>query len=219
MGNHRPYIRKSTNEQIKNNAPKDENGNFIDPHTQEVIQGTPDKSHTYEMENRGFLRYSDQAGMSQRELNDTVNNAGFYDLESAKTNRSGEYESKDENQTSLTTANYCYLENPSYQETTYICPPTEKGEAWSVEVENKNTREVSKVGTFQPDLSNAAAQTQGGNLNDFGATPTAGTSQLDTPVQTDGLESFGVSDSNSDTHSSECTDKDVADVNVSESSI
>lgn len=219
MGNHRPYIRKSTNEQIENNAPKDENGDFIDPHTQEVIQGTPDKSHTYEMENRGFLRFSDQAGMSQRELNDTVNNAGLYDLESAKTNRSHAYESKDENQTSLTTANYCYLENPSYQQNTEIFPPTKEGEAWSIGVKNKNTGEISQIGTFQPDFSNTAAQTQGSNLNNFGATPAAYTSQLDTPVQADGLESFGVSDLNSDTHSSECTDKDVVDVNVSESSM
>lgn len=199
MGNHRSYLRKSTREQIESRAEKDENGNYIDPNTKEPITGKPHNGHVTDMENRGFLNYSDQAGMSQKELNNTTNNAGLYQLEGGKINVSHKYEEQDANQTALNTANYCYLENPEYQKKTYIYRPTKEGEPWTVRVENKNTGEKSLVGSFEPNLSQSSNQTQNSSLDDFGTsnstTETENVSSSNSQTQGSSLDDFGASHS------------------------
>lgn len=197
MGNHRSYVRKSTREQIESRAEKDENGNYIDPNTKEPIAGKPHNGHVTGMENRGFLEYSDKAGMSQKELNNTTNNAGLYQLEDGKSNSGHKYEEQDANQTALNTANFCYLENPEYQKNTYINPPTKEGEPWNLSVKNKNTGEESLVGTFEPHLSQSSNGTQNNNLDDFGSinATTETVSQSNTQTQSNSLDDFGASHS------------------------
>lgn len=196
MGNHRSYVRKSTREQIESRAEKDENGNYIDPNTKEPITGKPHKGHVTGMENRGFLEYSDQAGMSQKELNNTTNHAGLYQLEGGKSNGSHKYEEQDANQTALNTSNYCYLENPEYQKNTYIYRPTKQGEPWTIRVENKNTGENHIVGSFEPNLSQPSNQ-QNSSLEDFGASNSTTTNAFQSNPQTQGssLDDFGASPS------------------------
>lgn len=208
MGNHRSYVRKSTREQIESRAEKDENGNYIDPNTKEIISGKPHGGHVTGMENRGFLHYSDKAGMSQKELNNTTNNAGLYQLEDGKSNSGHKYEEKDANQTALNTANYCYLENPEYQKNTYINPPTKEGEPWNLSVKNKNTGEESTIGTFQPDLSQSSTQTQNTNLDDFGGQNKTQTvsSNISTQNQESNLDDFGAVSTDGEDKSTDFSD-------------
>lgn len=162
-GNHRPYLRTSTKEMINNNAQRtqlNENGQIVDPNTGEVLGKNAHNGHVTGMENRGFVNYSNQAGMSQAELNNTTNNAGLYQLESPNGNMGHGSEEPDANATALNTANYCYLENPQYQETTYINPPSAEGEPWTLTVENTQTGEESLVGTFTPDLGDVTPESQ-----------------------------------------------------------
>lgn len=163
MGNHRPYIRSSTKNMINNNSTflqMNDNGQIVDPNTGKVISGETNFGHGTGVENKGFVSYSNQSGMSQCELNNTVNNAGLYQIEEAKNNQSHQYEESDPNATALNTANYCYLENPSYQENTYINPPCEDGGSWTVTTVNKQTGEESQVGTFNPDLGEVTAESK-----------------------------------------------------------
>ena len=163
MGNHRSYLRTSTKEMINENATlyqMNDNGQIVDPNTSEVISGKSNDGHVNGMENRGFVKYSDQAGMSQHELNDITNNAGLFQKESESSNKSHQYEESDSNATALNTANYSYLENPKYQENTYINPPNEEGGAWTVTVENINTGKESQVGTFNPDIGEVTAESK-----------------------------------------------------------
>lgn len=216
MSNHRSYVRKSTREQIESRAEKNETGTYIDPNTKEPITGKPHNGHVTGMENRGFLEYSDQAGMSQKELNNTTNNAGLYQLEDGKSNSGHKYEEQDANQTALNTANFCYLENPEYKKNTYINPPTKEGEPWNLSVKNKNTGEESLVGTFEPHLSQSSNWTQNNNLDDFGSinATTETVSQSNTQTQGNSLDDFGsinattenVSQSNTKTQSNSLDD-------------
>ena len=63
---HRPYLRQSTREQIQNNAPKDENGNFM--YKGEVIQGSWDYGHVYGHENWHEIQIAEKAGMTQERI-------------------------------------------------------------------------------------------------------------------------------------------------------
>ena len=63
------------------------------------------------MENCGFISYSDKAGMSQAEFNNTIYIAGLYQLESHAENMEHGSEETDASATALNAANYCYLEN------------------------------------------------------------------------------------------------------------
>lgn len=221
MGNHRSYLRKSTREQIESRAEKDENGNYIDPNTKEPITGKPHKGHVTGMENRGFLNYSDKAGMSQKELNNTTNNAGLYQLEGGKINVSHKYEEQDANQTALNTANYCYLENPEYQKNTYIYRPTKEGEPWTVRVENKNTGEKSLVGTFEPNLSQFSNQTQNSSLDDFGTSnsTTENISSSNSQTQGSSLDDFGASHSTGEDTSTDFSGNNHDSVDSNENSL
>lgn len=191
-GNHRPYLRSTTKEMVQNNAQNNqmnENGQLVDPNTGEVLDSTAQYGHVTGMENRGFVSYSNQAGMSQQELNNTTNNPGLYQLESPSGNQGHSFEEQDQNQTNLNTANYSYLENPSYQETTYINPPSAEGEPWTLTTENIHTGEESTIGTFEPDLGEVTPESQAAihsaapsygsadyaaDMNDFGSADTPG---------------------------------------------
>lgn len=164
MGNlHRPYVRSFTRQGMWNNAERNqtnEKGEVVDPNTGKVLDKNAHAGHEPGMENRGFISYGEKAGMSQKELNNTVNNPGLYQPEDGKSNMGHEHEEKDPNQTALNTANYCYLENPDYQKNTYINPPASENDPWTISVVNKETDIESQVGTFQPDLGEVTEESQ-----------------------------------------------------------
>lgn len=164
MSNHRPYLRSATREMVDHNAQRaqvNEQRQIVDPNTGQVLDGKVQYGHVTGMENRGFVSYSNQAGMSQAELNNTTNNPGLYQLESPEGNMSHKSEEPDANATALNTANYCYIENPQYQKSTFINPPVAEGEHWTVSVVNEKTGFESQVGTFTPDLGSVTFESQG----------------------------------------------------------
>lgn len=213
-GNHRPYLRSSTKDMIDQNAQRtqmNEEGQLVDPNNGQVLDENAQYGHVTGMENRGFVNYSSQAGMSQSELNNTTNNPGLYQLESPDGNMGHGSEEQDANATALNTANYCYLENPQYQANTYINPPSAEGEEWTLTVENTQTGVESQIGTFTPALgevtpesqaaihsaapsySSEAASSDDNDMSDFGT----GDSNLDSEGSSDG-NSDGDSSGNDD---------------------
>lgn len=177
--NHRPYVRKSTTETLEYQASilqvsdedklKDlQDRQIRDPHTNEVIEdGQKVKGHVAELENKGLVDYSNKAGMSQKELNDIANTAGIYSFEDRHSNASHVYESHDENQTALSTANFCYLEKSKYQENTFINPPgNENGEKWTLTTENADDNQTYEIGTFVPDINNTESSNDSMNNNE-----------------------------------------------------
>ena len=75
-GNHRPYLRSSTKDMVNQNAQYtqlNKNEQLVDPNTGELLGDDAQYGHVTGMENRGFISYSDKAGMSQAELNNTTN--------------------------------------------------------------------------------------------------------------------------------------------------
>lgn len=159
--NHRPYIRKSTRECLDMNAElfqTDNEGNIRDPNNLEIIltEDNKVKGHVPGFENKGLIDFSNKAGMSQRELNNIANNAGIYQYEDEAENSSHKHEMQDENQIALSTANYCYLENPDYQKNTFINRPEsqENGATWTITTKNADDTQIYEVGTFVPDTDN-----------------------------------------------------------------
>lgn len=157
---HRSYIRSSTKEAMDRNAHYNEKGEMLDPNTNKPIQDGKAIGHPQGMEWRGFESYGTKSAMSQAEMNDIQNNGAMLQWESNESNSTHIFEESDENATALNTANYCYLENPQYQETTYIVSPSAEGEQWTLTTENTQTGEESQVGTFTPDLGNVTAESQ-----------------------------------------------------------
>lgn len=195
-GNHRPYLRSTTKEMVNQNAQytqMNEHGQIVDPNNGQVLGEDAQYGHVTGMENRGFVSYSNQAGMPQSELNDTTNNAGLYQLESPEGNMGHGSEEPDPNETALNTANYCYLENPQYQETTYINPPSAEGEPWTLTTENTQTGVESQVGTFTPDLGEVTPESQAAIHS---AAPSY--SSEDSVSYGNDMSDFGAGDSNAD---------------------
>lgn len=162
-GIHRPYLRSSTREMIHNNAQyaqTNSKGELIDPNIGEVLDGKVQYGHVTGMENRGFVSYAEKSGMTQSELNNITNNSGLYQLESPYGNMSHQSEEQDSNQTALNTAAYCYFEDPSYQELTYINPHGNENESWTISTVNAQSGEESTVGTFTPNLGEVTPESQ-----------------------------------------------------------
>ena len=87
MALHRPYLRQSTREQIQDNAPKDENGNFT--YKGETIHGNWDYGHVYGHENWHEIQEAEKAGMTQDEFNDHINShPEYFEIQPSSVNRS-----------------------------------------------------------------------------------------------------------------------------------
>lgn len=157
---HRSYTRSSTKATMDKTAHYNENGEMLDPNTHEPIQDGKVIGHPTGLEWRGFESYGEKSGMTQAEMNDIQNNGSMLQWESKGSNGEHTYEESDENEIALNTANYCYLDNPQYQETTYINPPSAEGEPWTLTTENVQTGEESLVGTFEPDLGEVTPESQ-----------------------------------------------------------
>ena len=157
---HRSYTRESTKETMDRNAQYNEKGQMLDPNTHEPIQDGKVIGHPSGLEWHGFESYGDKSGMTQAEMNDIQNNGCMLQWESNASNGEHTFEEKDANATALNTANYCYLEAPQYQATTYINPPSAEGEPWTLTTENTQTGIESQVGTFTPDLGEDTPESQ-----------------------------------------------------------
>lgn len=190
---HRSYTRSSTKATMDKTAHYNENGEMLDPNTHEPIQDGKVIGHPTGLEWRGFESYGEKSGMTQAEMNDIQNNGSMLQWESKGSNGEHTYEESDENEIALNTANYCYLENPQYQETTYINPPSAEGEPWTLTTENVQTGEESLVGTFEPDLGEVTPESQ--------SAMQSATSSYESDVvccYENDMSDFGAGDSNAD---------------------
>ena len=91
----RPYIRKYVLDAVKERAPKNADGDFIDPNTNEVIKGGYDLGHISGHEFNLERRKAEMEGLTQKEFNDRMNDPDLYQIESSHENRSHEHELKD----------------------------------------------------------------------------------------------------------------------------
>ena len=149
---HRSYTRNSTKETMNVTAHYNEKGQMLDPNTNEPIEGAKVIGHPTGLEWNGFRDFGQKSGMTQKEMNDIQNNGSMLQWESKESNAEHKFEEKDPNATALNTANYCYLGNTKFQETTYINPPAAEGESWTLTTKNVQTGIESQIGTFNPDL-------------------------------------------------------------------
>lgn len=198
---HRSYTRSSTKATMDKTAHYNENGEMLDPNTHEPIQDGKVIGHPTGLEWRGFESYGEKSGMTQAEMNDIQNNGSMLQWESKGSNGEHTYEESDENEIALNTANYCYLENPQYQGTTYINPPSAEGEPWTLTTENVQTGEESLVGTFEPDLGEVTPESQ--------SAMQSATSSYESDVvccYENDMSDFGAGDSNTDTAEDSASD-------------
>ena len=93
-GLHRPYLRKSTKEEIEAAAPRDAAGRPLDPNTGKPIDGKPDIGHKAGNEFRREKGAAEAQGLSQKTFNDRMNDPSKYQLEDPSSNRSHMYEQK-----------------------------------------------------------------------------------------------------------------------------
>lgn len=191
---HRSYTRSSTKATMDRTAQYNEKGEMLDPNTHEPIQDGKVIGHPTGLEWRGFESYGEKSGMTQAEMNDIQNNGSMLQWESNGSNGEHTFEEQDANATALNTANYCYLENPQYQETTYINPPSAEGEPWTLTTENTQTGVESQVGTFTPDLGEVTPESQAAIHS---AAPSY--SSEDSVSCGNDMSDFGAGDSNVDT--------------------
>ena len=191
---HRSYTRESTKETMDRNAQYNEKGQMLDPNTHEPIQDGKVIGHPTGLEWHGFESYGDKSGMNQSEMNDIQNNGCMLQWESNASNGEHTFEEKDANATALNTANYCYLEAPQYQATTYINPPSAEGEPWTLTTVNTQTGIESQVGTFTPDLGEVTPESQAAIHS---AAPSYGSE--DSVSYGNDMSDFGAGDSNADT--------------------
>lgn len=92
MGLHRPYIRVSVRREVENNSQKDKNGRFLDVHSGKPIEGKYDLGHKAGHELWREIKKAEAEGMSQREFNDKMNDAKYYQIEDMHENRSHSHE-------------------------------------------------------------------------------------------------------------------------------
>ena len=92
----RVYLRKSTKEKIKENAPKTSDGNFIDPNTGKIIpkEGSFDYGHKTGQEWHRRKKMHKEKGSTRKEVRDTENNPDLYQIEDPSSNRSHRFEKK-----------------------------------------------------------------------------------------------------------------------------
>jgi RHS repeat-associated protein len=88
----RPYLRKSTIEEVYKRAPRDAEGRILDPNTGRPIRGKPDVGHKRGHEFRREKARAEGEGLTQKDFNDRMNDPDLYQLEDPSSNRSHRYE-------------------------------------------------------------------------------------------------------------------------------
>ncbi|EJU23417.1 HNH/ENDO VII family nuclease [Peptoanaerobacter stomatis] len=92
MGLHRPYIRASVRKEVEDNTQKDKYGRFLDANTGKPIEGQYDLGHKAGHEFWREVKKAEEAGMTQEEFNDKMNDAKYYQIEDMHENRSHSHE-------------------------------------------------------------------------------------------------------------------------------
>jgi hypothetical protein len=89
---HRPYIRQWVRKEVESAAPKTSDGRFIDPNTNEPIDGPYDLGHGYGNEYHREVEEAKKERLTQKEFNNRMNNPKKYQIESRSSNRGHRYE-------------------------------------------------------------------------------------------------------------------------------
>lgn len=92
MALHRPYLRKSVIQEVKDNAPKNEKGQFLDANTGKPIEGKINIGHRYGHEYWREAEKAEKEGLTQKEFNDRMNNPKILQIEDEHSNKSHEFE-------------------------------------------------------------------------------------------------------------------------------
>ena len=95
MGLNRPYIRKAVRAEVERRAEKNEKGQFLDANTGRPISGKYDLGHIAGREYRREVKKAEEEGLPQASFNELMNNAGLYQIEDPKENRSHAHEMPD----------------------------------------------------------------------------------------------------------------------------
>lgn len=92
MALHRPYLRKSVIQEVKDNAPKNEKGQFLDANTGKPIERKINIGHRYGHEYWREAEKAEKEGLTQKEFNDRMNNPKILQIEDEHSNKSHEFE-------------------------------------------------------------------------------------------------------------------------------
>lgn len=93
---HRPYIRQSVRAEVEDRAQKNEKGQFLDANTGQPIEGKYDLGHKTGHEFRSEKAKAESEGLTQKEFNDRMNNPDLYQIEDPSSNRSHQFEAKED---------------------------------------------------------------------------------------------------------------------------
>uniref|UniRef100_UPI002AD4889B HNH/ENDO VII family nuclease n=1 Tax=Frankia sp. Cas3 TaxID=3073926 RepID=UPI002AD4889B len=88
----RVRLRKKVKEKILEDAPRDADGNLIDPNTGRPIEGNPDIGHKPGREWRRTQERARPEGWTRDQVIEDRNNSDIYQLEDRFSNRSHRYE-------------------------------------------------------------------------------------------------------------------------------
>ena len=88
----RPYIRKWVREAVEKVTKRTPDGRPIDPNLGTPIDGKPDLGHKTGEEFRTHKQQAENAGLTQPEFNNKMNNPDIYQLEDPASNRSHMFE-------------------------------------------------------------------------------------------------------------------------------
>ena len=90
---HRPYIRKSTRQEVENRAEKNAEGKFLDANTGKPIENNYHLGHKPGHEFRYEKGLAEDQGLTQKQFNDKMNNSNLYQIEDPQSNMSHKFES------------------------------------------------------------------------------------------------------------------------------
>lgn len=127
---HRPYIRSEVRAEVEARAEKNEKGQFLDANTKQPIEGKYDLGHKAGHEFRTEQAKAEKEGLTQEQFNDKMNNSDLYQIEDPSSNRSHQFEAKEENIEEETTK-----EETTEEETTEEEPTEEENSEVSTEGE------------------------------------------------------------------------------------
>lgn len=127
---HRPYIRSEVRAEVEARAEKNEKGQFLDANTKQPIEGKYDLGHKAGHEFRTEQAKAEKEGLTQEQFNDKMNNPDLYQIEDPSSNRSHQFEAKEENIEEETTK-----EETTEEETTEEEPTEEENSEVSTEGE------------------------------------------------------------------------------------
>jgi hypothetical protein len=89
---HRPYIRQEVRDEVERNAPRSEEGLFLDANTAQPIYGPYDLGHVHGHEFWREQLRAEAEGLSQDGFNDRMNRPDYYQIEDPHENKTHAHE-------------------------------------------------------------------------------------------------------------------------------